>query len=113
MHRRRLLALGIAWLSVLLGTASVAAVLPIDPPAITPFYDAPVEIPHEPGSLIRFEPIDEVKAGDAHLYRILYTSTDVNETHRGFRDAGRPGRTSTERWLSPHCLGAWHGGRGA
>lgn len=76
--RRRWFSVGMALLLMLLATSSVAAWQSIEPPQITPFYDAPKEFPREPGSLIRFEPIHEAKAGDAKLYRILYTSTDLN-----------------------------------
>jgi acetyl esterase/lipase len=72
-----------AWLPVLLvmmllGSLTVAAAQSIEPPKITSFYDAPADIPREPGSIIRSEPIHDAKAGDAKLYRILYTSTDLN-----------------------------------
>jgi acetyl esterase/lipase len=76
--RRRWFSAGMALLLVLLGTGSVAAWESIDPPRITSFYDAPNEILQEPGSLIRSEAIHDDKAGNARLYRILYTSTDLN-----------------------------------
>lgn len=75
--RRRWFSIGMAFLLALLGTGGVAAWQSIEPPQITPFYDAPNDIPQEPGSLIRSEPIDNPKS-DARLYRILYTSTDLH-----------------------------------
>lgn len=75
--RRRWFSIGMAFLLMLLGTGSVAAWQGMEPPRITSFYDAPKTIPQEPGSLIRWEPIDNPK-GDARLYRLLYTSTDLN-----------------------------------
>ena len=75
--RRRWFSIGMAFLLMLLGTGSVAAWQGMEPPRITSFYDAPATIPQEPGSLIRWEPIDNPK-GDARLYRLLYTSTDLN-----------------------------------
>jgi len=75
--RRRWLLTGMALLLLLLGTGSAAAWQGMEPPRITPFYDAPEVLPQEPGSLIRWEPIDNPKS-DAHLYRLLYTSTDLD-----------------------------------
>ena len=77
MQRRWFLA-SLTLLLMLLGTGSVAARQGIEPPTITSFYDAPADFPQEPGSVIRYEPIHEAKAGDARIYRILYTSTDLN-----------------------------------
>ncbi len=74
--QRRWVSIGMALLLMLLGTGSVAAWQGMEPPQITPFYDAPATIPQEPGSLIRWEPIDNSKS-DARLYRLLYTSTDL------------------------------------
>ncbi|MCA9859930.1 MAG: alpha/beta fold hydrolase [Thermomicrobiales bacterium] len=70
---------GLLLILVLASTGGVGAVPPLDPPEITRFYDAPETLPQEPGTLIRWEAIDNPK-GDASLYRILYTSTDVNGT---------------------------------
>jgi acetyl esterase/lipase len=70
----------LALLLLLLGTGSAAAWQSIEPPRITSFYDAPKDIPQKPGSLIRSEAIHDANAGDARLYRILYTSTDLNGT---------------------------------
>lgn len=75
--RQRWFSVGMALLLVLLGAGSAATAQSIDPPRITPFYDAPKEFPQQPGSLIRVEAIDNPK-GDAALHRILYTSTDLN-----------------------------------
>jgi hypothetical protein len=75
--KRRWFPAGMALLLMVLGTGSAAAWQSIEPPRITSFYDAPADIPQQPGSLIRSEPIHDAKAGDARLYRILYTSTDL------------------------------------
>lgn len=76
--KRRWFSAAFAFLLLLVGTGSISARQSIEPPRITSFYDAPADIPQESGSLIRFEPILDAKAGDARLYRILYTSTDLN-----------------------------------
>lgn len=78
MRQRHWFSVGVVLLAIVLTAGGVGARQSIDPPKITSFYDAPKEIPQEPGSLIRSEPITDTKAGDAKLYRILYTSTDLN-----------------------------------
>ncbi len=78
MYRTRWFAFGMVLLFALLGTGNAMASIPIAPPAVTPFYDAPETIPSEPGTLIRWETIENPR-GDAHLYRMLYTSTDAND----------------------------------
>lgn len=78
MHHSRWFAFGMVLLFALLSTGTAAALPSIDPPKITPFYDAPATLPQQPGTLIRWEPIENTQNG-AHLYRLLYTSTDVND----------------------------------
>jgi pimeloyl-ACP methyl ester carboxylesterase len=79
MRRRRWLSFGLIAILLLLLIGGTAAWQKIKPPEVTAFYDAPAEIPTEPGSLIHWEPIDTpAEASDAQLWRFLYSSTDNN-----------------------------------
>lgn len=79
MRWKRWIPVGAVVVVMVATAAGVAARQGIEPPPVTTFYDAPSEIPQEPGSLIRWEAIDAPsRAGDASLYRILYTSRDLN-----------------------------------
>jgi uncharacterized membrane protein HdeD (DUF308 family) len=44
-------------------------------PAVDAFYDAPAQVPAQPGALLRVEPLNREVAPGAQAWRILYTTT--------------------------------------
>jgi acetyl esterase/lipase len=74
------------------------------------FYDAPDDVPGEPGVLLRAEPFERGVPDGARAWRILYTTT---------RDEGQPALASglvvapAEQAADPHPVVAWaHGTTG-
>jgi pimeloyl-ACP methyl ester carboxylesterase len=50
----------------------------VKPPSVPAFYKAPSSVAHDkPGQILRTEPIDS-QVSTARLWRILYTSSDIN-----------------------------------
>lgn len=68
-------------LAVAVGAAVVGAQVREAAPTVDAFYDAPEEVPTEPGVLLRHEAFTRGIPADADAWRILYTTTD---------DAGEP-----------------------
>jgi uncharacterized membrane protein HdeD (DUF308 family)/alpha-beta hydrolase superfamily lysophospholipase len=57
------------------GLASVSAKLREGEPVVDAFYDAPDDVPSQPGQLLRIEPFERGVPDDARAWRILYTTT--------------------------------------
>ncbi|MDL9936814.1 lipase family protein [Gordonia sp. ABSL1-1] len=106
---RRTILAAVAFVAALaLGAAGVIA--QVNTPRPDAFYDAPDEIPAEPGHLLRAESFDRQVPDNARAWRILYTST---------RDDGRPALASAlvvapkTPGAQPHPVIAWaHGTTG-
>jgi hypothetical protein len=73
LMRRRWFPIGMVLLLLAVTAGSAAARQSIEPPRITSFYDAPRDIPHEPGSLIRSEAIQDAKrSSTASTSRVVH-----------------------------------------
>lgn len=62
-------------LVVALALAGVSSLLNQGEPTVDAFYDAPSEVPDQPGQLLRFEPFTRTIPDNARAWRILYTTT--------------------------------------
>ncbi|MEN9647084.1 MAG: hypothetical protein RL238_3753 [Actinomycetota bacterium] len=62
-------------LAVALSLAGVSAKLHEGEPVVDAFYDAPSDVPNEPGVLLRSEEFTRTIPDDAQAWRILYTTT--------------------------------------
>ncbi len=67
-------------IAVLLAYGSVRLLSGVPLPEPGPFYTAPANVPHEPGRLLRSEPLDEGVPVGARGWRILYTTTHPDGT---------------------------------
>jgi uncharacterized membrane protein HdeD (DUF308 family) len=65
-------------LIVALGLVTVSRALHDGEPALDDFYDAPAELPAEPGTLIRAEAFDRALPEGAEGWRILYATTGAD-----------------------------------
>lgn len=93
-----------------IGLAGISAQLRQGEPVVDAFYDAPDDVPGEPGVLLRAEPFERGVPDGARAWRILYTTT---------RDEGEPALASglvvapAEQAADPHPVVAWaHGTTG-
>jgi pimeloyl-ACP methyl ester carboxylesterase/uncharacterized membrane protein HdeD (DUF308 family) len=72
-------------LLVAIGLGGISAQLNEGEPEVDDFYNAPDDVPAEPGRLLRAEPFDRTMPDNAEAWRILYTTT---------RDEGAPALAS-------------------
>ncbi|MFF2082652.1 lipase family protein [Nocardia sp. NPDC058176] len=68
-------AVAVVALAVAVAAAAVGAHVRQAAPTVDAFYDAPAEVPTEPGVLLRAEPFTRGIPADADAWRILYTTT--------------------------------------
>lgn len=75
---------GLALVSVVLAVAAALVTVPLrEGSAVADdFYAAPRDTPREPGRLVRAEPFDRDIPGNAQAWRILYTTTGVDDEVR-------------------------------